>query len=816
MKRISLDGIWKITLDSTGESVEAKTPVTDFNAFFKSGKMEDPFYGTNENKVQFLGETGKSFERIFTVDSDLLKSKNVILSCDMLDTLAKIYINSKLIGKSENAYVRFEKDIKSVLKEGENEIKIHFDSPVEYIIKRQKEKPLPKNNNGTDGAPYIRKPACHFGWDWGINLPVSGILGKTQILAYDDEARDFTVFQKHENGAVTLEIETDIKTDKTGVFTAPCGEKTIFEIKNGKAEITVKHPQLWWTKELSGKDKQPLYTIKIDNTEKRIGLRTLKLDRGADKYGHNFRFILNGVPIFAKGANVIPPDAMADRIDERAERKMIDDCVAANFNMIRIWGGGYYGSDHLYDLCDENGILVWQDFMFACLMYPFYEEEYLNNVLNEIKYNVKRVMHHASLALWCGNNEIEFMFTYLPEQSEIVKWYRKFFYDILPSEIRKYDRKTPYIETSPIGDGFRKNITADKCGDTHMWHVWHGGKNLKYYTKRYTRFMSEYGMESLPSIDCIAQFADRSEMNLFSKTMLHHQKCLSGNAKMKYYLLERYNEPDRFDDLIYLTGLIQSQCVGNAAQHFRRNKGRCNGSLWWQLNDCWGAPSWSSVDYFGKWKPLMYDAKRFFSPVALSVNERHKKVEIHLLNDTLESGNYTVKARIMDFDGKTLSETVENVYSKAGEPKKAAVIATDGFDKRKCFLKAELYKDGVNIFDTTCVFAPERTLDLKRAKIKMYVTGNKMTLESNTYARSVFIDIRGESAPLSDNSFDLIPGEQRVIRLEKDCRIDPQSISVKCVNNVKSSHTDRERIAYRIKFAAQPENIANMFYYTFS
>ena len=816
MKKLSLDGIWKITLDSTGESAEAKTPVTDFNAFFKSGKIEDPFYGTNENKVQFIGETGKVFERTFEIDGDMLKSENVVLSCDMLDTLAEIYINSKLIGKSESAYIRFEKDIKSVLKEGKNEIKIHFDSPVEYITKRQKEKPLPKNCNGTNGAAYIRKPACHFGWDWGINLPVSGITGKIQILAFDSEVRDFTVLQKHENKTVTLEIETDIKADTTGELTEPNGKTTSFEITAGKACIKIDEPELWWTRELSGKEKQPLYTIKIDSVKKRIGLRTLKLDRGADKYGHNFRFILNGVPIFAKGANVIPPDAMADRIDDSKEQKIIDDCVAANFNMIRIWGGGYYGSDHMYDLCDENGILVWQDFMFACLMYPFYEEEYLSNVLSEVKYNVGRIMHHASLALWCGNNEIEFMFSYMPEQSEIVKWYRRFFYDILPAEIRKQDRKTPYIETSPIGDGFRKNITADKCGDTHMWHVWHGSKNLKYYTKRYTRFMSEYGMESLPSTDCIEQFADKSEMNLFSKTMLHHQKCLSGNAKMKYYLLERYEEPNKFDDLIYLTGLIQSQCVGNAAEHFRRNKGRCNGSLWWQLNDCWGCPSWSSVDYYGKWKPLMYDAKRFFSPVALSVNEKHSHAEIYLLNDTLQSGKYKVRTRIMDFDGKTLSEINNEVYSKAGEPQKAAEISTAGFDKKKCFLIAELYKDGEKIFEKTAVFAPERSLDLKRAKIKVYVSKNKLTLESSSYARSVFVDIKGERTPLSDNSFDLIPGEQKVIYLEKDCRIDPQSISVKCVNNVKSSHTDAERIAYRIKFAVQPENIANMFYYTFS
>lgn len=816
MKELSLDGVWKITLDATDESVEASTPATDFSAFYKGGKISDPLYGTNESRVQFIGETGKSFARRFRVDGDLLEHKNVILSCDMLDTLADIYINSELIGRSENAFIRFEKDIKNILRIGENEIRIHFDSPVQYIKMRQKEKPLPKNNNGTDGAPYIRKPACHFGWDWGVNLPVSGILGKTRILAFDSEVRDFTVFQKHENGSATLEVTAIPAVNASCTLTHPDGRQEIFEIKDGAAAITVSEPELWWTRELSGKEKQPLYTLEIGAVKKRIGLRTIELDRSADKYGSNFRLIVNGAPIFAKGANVIPPDAMADRIDEKVLERMIDDCTAANFNMIRIWGGGYYGSDYLYELCDENGILVWQDFMFACLMYPFYDKTFLNNVLREVKYNVSRIMHHASLALWCGNNEIEFMFAHLPKGLETVKWYKKFFYDILPAEIRKYDGVTPYIETSPIGSGFRKNITADKCGDTHMWHVWHGGKSLDYYTKRYTRFMSEYGMESLPSADCIRQFAGEDEFDLFSETMLHHQKCRGGNAKMKYYLLERYKEPDSFDDLIYITGLVQSRCVGSAAMHFRRSKGRCNGALWWQLNDCWGCPSWSSVDFYGKWKPLMYDAKRFFSPVALSVKENGKEAEIYLLNDTLRSAGYTVKAKIMDFDGKTVCETVEQVYSTAGKPEKAAVLSTAGCNRRRHFIKAELYKDNEKISEVTEVLAPEKTLALKRAHIRIYAQGSTLTLESDTYARSVFIDIAGERTPLSDNGFDLVPGEQKTVRLLEERTINPAAVTVKCVNNVKSSHSAAEGAAYRLKFAAKPENIANMLYYTFS
>lgn len=815
MKTISLNSAWQMTMPGE-KAYAAEAPASDYNVLLKNGVIKDPFYGTNENSALYIGETDKSFSRVFTIDGGFLESKNVILQCESLDTLAEIYINGQPAGKSENAYVQFEKDVKEYLKEGENSIEIRFASPVEYVKRRQRKKALPRNANGINGVPYIRKPACHFGWDWGINMPVSGIMGGVKIISFDNEIRNFSISQAHESAAVVLKIQTDINKNSAGTVTAPDGKEFDFKIENGRAEIRIENPELWWTKELSGKDTQPLYTVKIENAVKRVGLRTLELDRKADTYGNNFRFILNGVPVFAKGANVIPPDAMADRINASSFEKIVDDAVRANFNMLRIWGGGYYGSDELYDLCDEKGILVWQDFMFACLMYPFYEKDFLENVLGEVKYNVSRISHHASLALWCGNNEIEFMFTYLPENSEIVKWYRKFFYDILPGELRKFDKKTPYIETSPIGDGFRKNITADKCGDTHMWHVWHGGKNLKYYTKRYTRFMSEYGMESLPGEDCIGQFAEKEEMDLFSKTMLSHQKCLSGNSKMMFYLLERYKKPEKFTDLIYLTGLIQAQCVGNAAEHFRRCKGRCNGALWWQLNDCWGAPSWSSVDYYGKWKPLMYEGKRFFSPVALSVKEKGDEAEIYLLNDTLESAEYEISVKIRDFDGKTFCEERKKVFSTAGNPLKALTVSVNETDPKSSFLQAELFRDGKKIFEKTAVFEPERKLRLKKAKIRVLVDTDKLTLESDTYARSVFVDIKGESEPLSDNSFDLIPGEPKTIRLESRRRIDPAGITVKCVNNVKSSFSEAQRTAFRLGFSLKPENIANMFYYTFS
>lgn len=817
MERMSLAGKWILHMDKQDRDYEADVPCSDYGTLLKNGAIDDPFYKTNEHKYLFIAETGKSFKRSFKISQEQLEYRKALLRCQMLDTLAQIYINGQMADISSNAYVCSETNITDYLHEGENTIEIHFLSPIEYVKSKQSEAPLPPNANGIDGVPYIRKPACHFGWDWGINMPVSGIFGNIEILFYNNEIRDFWVRQEHsENGEVKLYIKANKALDSSGQIITPSGESIAFGIEKGNACVTIKNPELWQTRELSGKEKQPLYTVCVAGIKKRIGLRTIVLDRSEDEYGSNFRFILNGVPIFAKGANVIPPDAMADRIGKKTAEKIVSDAVHANFNMLRIWGGGYYGSDELYDLCDEYGILVWQDFMFACLMYPFYDEVFLKNVLDEVKYNVRRISSHPSLALWCGNNEIEFMFQHLPSTLKIVKWYKEFFYEILPGELRRYDKDTPYIETSPIGSGFRKNITADKCGDTHMWHVWHGSKDLSYYGKRYTRFCSEYGMESFPSEDCILQFATQKDMQLKSDVMQSHQKCASGNDKMLFYLYEKFNKPAKFADLIYLTGLTQAECVANGAEHWRRNKGRCNGALWWQMNDCWGAPSWSSVDYFGKWKPLMYAGKRIFAPITISLRQADGGIELYVLNGTQKDEEYTAVITFKDFTGKELRSKSLLIKSHAGESQKAFYISAGGLKKASCFAQAELLKGGKTVLSRTAVLLPERKLKLQHAKITLYLSGNEMTLESNTFARSVFVDIKGESAPLSDNCFDLVPGEKKTIRLEKDCKIDPKSISVKCVNNITYAGGDAERTRFRMAFSAQPMNIANKIYYSIS
>ncbi len=814
MKKISLNGKWNMFLESAKRNYTVNVPCSDYGAMLVGGEISDPFYGTNENDCLFVSESDKWFERSFMLEADDLKHDEIILSCKMLDTICEIYLNGILAGEGKNAYVGCKFNVKKFLKEGENEIKIKFASPVNYVKKRQKEAPLPRNANGINGVSYIRKPACHFGWDWGPNVPLSGILGDIELLLSDSEITDFSIRQIHKNGSVTLDITSIGNGKPQGEIITPSGEKIPLRFENGRASAVIENPQLWWTYELSGADVQPLYTVSVGGITKRIGLRTIILDRGEDEYGSNFRFILNGEPIFAKGANLIPQDAIADRITDEKLEKTVNDARLANFNMIRIWGGGYYGSDKFYDLCDEKGILVWQDFMFACLMYPFYEDDFLSCVKEEIEYNVKRISHHASLALWCGNNEIEFMFSYLPEKSEIVKAYRDFFYRILPDELRKYDADTSYIETSPIGKGFRKSITADNWGDTHMWHVWHGGKPLDYYGKRYTRFCSEYGMESLPSLDCSAEFAPPEELGLYSKTMLHHQKCLSGNAKMLFYLLEKFNEPRNYDDLIYLTGITQMECVGSGAEHWRRNKGRCNGAIWWQFNDCWGAPSWSSVDYFEKWKPLMYASAQFNKAFTVSIETGKKTARFYIINDTLNVKECTLEYGAYDFDGNAVIINKKDITVGANSINSELSLELGGLDKTRNVVFARLLCENEQITERTKVLLPERKLKLKKADIKCSVINNEIILESSTYARHIFVDIRGESTPLSENCFDLFPNKIKKIRLTNGAFIDPNFVTVKCVNNVEYAGNDFAGRIFRLKFNLKPENIANRFYYS--
>lgn len=820
MKEYILNGEWILTREKTGDSCAVAVPGDNYTQLYKAGVIEDPYYGTNEKDVQWIGAENWIYERTFSLGEDDLQKRRVLLSCKALDTLCEIYINGKKAAEGKNAFISYEFDIKPFVKAGENSVKIIFFSPVEYALKLQDEKPLPKNCNGTNGIAYIRKPACHFGWDWGPSIPLSGITGDISVLCFDNRVKDIEIKQIHENGRVTLKMTPEVDGEGTAkvTLTYPDGREFTFE---GEAQTVIDNPQLWWTRELSGRDTQPLYTVsaRLENSEvtKKTGLRTIRLDRNPDKYGGNFCFYLNGVPIFGKGANWIIPDSLMGRCTNEVYDYYIDSALKANFNIIRVWGGAYYACDYFYNLCDEKGLLVWQDFMFACLMYPFYEEDFCENVLSEVDCNVNRIKHHPSLCLWGGNNEIETMFSYMPANLKIVQWYKKFFYEILKERVEKLDPDTAYIPTSPIGEAFRKGVTGDDWGDTHMWNVWHGQKPLNYYRRRFTRFCSEFGLESLPSLDAVAQFAGEKDMGLTTEVFNSHQKCVGGNRKMLFYLLEKFYEAERFEDMVYMTGLIQKECISDATEHWRRNRGRCNGSIFWQFNDCWQAPSWSSVDFTGKWKPLQYHARHFFEPLCVSVEETKHEFHIYCINDYNESRSIEIKYALKTLDGKTI---YAKTLQKTLNPLSSEAVAGDLIKgkKKNVFLSVKMYEGGQLVSERTKIFVPDRDLALESGTIEKSVSHDGKTLtvklSSPVFCRSVMVDIKNFRTPFSDNYFDLLPGEEKTVTVETEREFCENDVTVKSLADIPVKKSKLKAKLYRFKFALEPKNIANWFYYS--
>lgn len=816
MKTYNLNGQWNMTRVATGDEYIVNVPSDNYTQLLELGVIPDPYYKDNEKKVEWVGREDWTYEKTFVLTPDDLINRKVLLVCKALDTLCEVYVNDILVGKGNNAHLKYEFDIKDVAKEGENTLKIAFFSPTNYAEKMQKEKPIPKNCNGTDGAAYIRKPHCHFGWDWGPHLPITGITDGIWVECFDNRLTDVEIKQIHKNGKVTVKINpvVDGEGEVSAKIIYPDG--TEMPIENN--EITIENPELWWTRELSGKEKQPLYKVvaTLGDVEfsKKIGLRTIRLDRSKDQYGTNFCFYLNDTPIFGKGANWILPDSLMGRVTKDIYDYYIDSALKANFNMIRTWGGAYYTSDYFYEQCDEKGILIWQDFMFACLMYPFYEDDFRENVLTEIKYQIMRIKSHPSLCLWGGNNEVETMFAYMPENMKIVQWYKKFFYEILKDLVNELDPDTPYIETSPIGESFRKGVTGDDHGDTHMWTVWHGQKPLNYYRSRPTRFCSEFGLESLPSMDAVRQFAEESDYYITSDIFNSHQKCRNGNRKMLYYLLEKYYEPQKFEDLIYMTNLIQKECIQDATEHWRRNRHRCHGSLFWQYNDCWQAPSWSSVDHTGKWKALQYASRHFFEPVCVSVEDSKKDYKIFAINDLREEKNVKITITLSSVDGKVISS---NELTRTLSPLSSECVfgADIKGNKKEIFLSVKMFEEDKLISERTKIFVPDRDMKLKANTIIKSVSHENgeivVKLISPVFCRSVMVDIEDFREPFSDNYFDLLPNEEKVVTVKADSL---HEVTVKSLADIPVKGSKLKTALFRAKFFIEPENLANWFYYT--
>lgn len=800
---IQLAGSWKMKCTKDTDWQEAVVPGSVYTDLLRNGNMKDPFYGENEYESCQLSQYDYEYTRTFSVENSDLESRQLILVCEGLDTLAEIRINGMFVAKTHNMHRTYRFDVKSFLKPGENSIHILFHSPLQFVQQADEKKPLWGVSSTVPGYQHIRKAHHMFGWDWGPKLPDLGIF-RTIYIEKVQEARvkDFYVRQEHKEGRVTLHVEIEnemedqlIKKGKAdNTYTRKvliCNkEKEIVWEDSAELNITdsvtctIEHPELWWP---NGYGKQPLYTIivilsregmEISRKEKRIGFRSLTIKRKKDCYGETFGFEINGIMIFAKGANYIPEDNLSGRLCYEKTHKLLKNCVEANFNCIRVWGGGNYPENYFYDICDELGLIVWQDFMFACAAYDL-TRDFEANIKAEFEDNIRRLRNHPSLGMWCGNNEMESAWLYwgLPENEKLRQDYLTMFERMIPEAVTCFDPETFYWPSSPsAGGGFDKTC-EEGYGDAHYWDVWHGKKPFEDFEKLYFRFASEYGFQSAPSMKTIRTFAEEEDLNLFSNVMENHQKCIDnghGNVTLMTYLHHYYQTPKDFETTLYTTQILQADCLETAISHFRSHRGRCLGSTYWQLNDCNPVVSWSTIDYFGRWKAAHYVVKRCYAPTIIHMRKEENDLIFYVSTELLKAAEYTFvyqlvhqKKGILLSDSRELS--VEPLSAK--EIGRVTLPELNLEDERNCYMVYALQENGNEIAFRTSLIVKPKQFYFRNPEIavKWEESENtyEITLKAKEYARRVGIDFTNIDVVLSDNYFDLLPDKEKKVIIEK-------------------------------------------------
>ena len=812
MKTISLNGAWTLEIPASAfGAVPAAVPGSVYHDLLTAGCIEDPFWRDNETEALKLMENDFVYSRRFEVGADLLGCESVILRCEGLDTLAEIRLNGSLAGTAENMHRIWEYDVKSLLREGENDISVRFASPTKYIREAYALSRADGSSDAMVGFPLLRKAHCMFGWDWGPRLPDAGIWRPISLLGIDTaRIRDVLILQDHSRApdAVALTVRTNLEhvgAGETAVrvrVTGPGGET--FEACGEEAVIDIPEPKLWWP---AGFGDQPLYTVtvtlekdgaELDASEKRIGLRTMTVTRKKDEWGESFSHCVNGVDIFAMGADYIPEDNLLPRVNPERTRKLLTDARAANMNCVRVWGGGYYPGDAFYDICDELGLLVWQDFMFACAVYNL-TDEFEANITAEFVDNVRRLRHHPSLALWCGNNEMEQFVAqgeWVSSKRQAADYIKMYEY-VIPKVLKTEDPQAFYWPASPSSGGSFDEPQDPNRGDVHYWDVWHGLKPFTDYRNYLFRYVSEFGFQSFPCMETIESFTLPEDRNLFSYVMEKHQRNASANGRIVFYLSQMYLYPREMSELVYASQLLQAQAMQYGVEHWRRHRGHCMGAVIWQLNDCWPVASWASIDYFGRWKALHYYAKRFFAPVLISCHEEgilsqntnvnaepfalKKSARLNVSNETRSPFAGTVRWSLRRPDASVIREGSESVSVSALDTLWLDELDFSEEDTYGTYFAYELLDaGGLTVGGGSVLFCPPKHFRFADPALSVRREGDELVVTARAYARSVEI-LAGADTVLEDNYFDMNAGERRV----KIVRGEPGELSVRSVYDIR-------------------------------
>jgi beta-mannosidase len=798
MLTIDLNGPWQMKRTDDTQWIDARVPGSVYADLLRAERMEDPFYRDNEDKALALSYFDYEYTRNFDVDDKVLSQDKVLLRCEGLDTLAEININGHTLAHTDNMHRTYEFDVKGLLQEGHNVLRIVFASPSRYITEKHAENPIWGDANSMPGISHLRKGHSMFGWDWGPKLPDAGIWRNISIVAYSDaRLDDVHIQQQHEQGLAKVSVDVSAQVWSNNAVQASLlvlgtdGKTIVYENEQtlsketpgSRFDIDILSPELWWP---NGYGKQPLYTVKvglfhegqtIEEKSYTIGLRTLGLKREKDEWGESFAIEVNGVAIFAQGANYIPEDNILSRNSKERTETLIRNCVEANFNCIRVWGGGVYPNDDFFDLCDRYGLVVWQDFMFACAIYEM-NDAFADNIRQEAIDNVRRIRHHASLGLWCGNNEMEEAWVTwgIPKTPKLRTDYLKQFEVLLVDVVRKYDPQRDYWPSSPSSGGSFDEPNDENRGDVHYWQVWHGLKPFTDYRKFYFRFCSEFGFQSFPSMKTVSSFTLPEDRNIFSYVMEKHQKNNGANGKILYYLSEHFKYPKDFESMLFASQILQAEAIKYGVEHWRRHRGRCMGSIYWQLNDCWPVASWSSIDNFGRWKALHYFAKRFHAPVLLSACEEGTSVQLHVTNETMSKVSGVIHWRLRDSSSRILEEgrteaAIEALQAKLCVELDFAEELKDGAALRQTYLEFALLVDGVEVSGSTVLFTRAKHFDFLDPQLRVELQETEQSFElivhADAFAKYVGLELRAADGIFSDNFFDVSAGDPKIVLLDK-------------------------------------------------
>lgn len=768
-------------MTGNGYNCSGTIPGSVYSFLLENQLMENPHYRDNELKATEIMDHEYAFTRQFDYIPDGVP---VLLCCDGLDTLCDIYLNGRHIAYTDNMHRAYEFEVTDKLASGMNELRLVFHPADAYIKEKLQEGPIFGASESMQGFGNLRKAHCMFGWDWGPRLPDAGIW-KDIYLLKKDSARllDIRLDQYHEGNKVfvTPIVKTDAPAQISISCTAPDGN--VFSlIANCKNEIP--NPMLWMPR---GLGEQHLYTIQVnllekdhivDSVTRRIGLRVVKLIREKDKYGQSFMHEVNGIRFFAMGADYVPEDNILSRVTEERTRTLLQHCYDCNFNAIRIWGGGFYPADYFFDTCDELGLVVFFDLMFACSSINI-NDEMMDNLRVEVTQNLTRLRHHPSIVLISGNNEIELWTTNHPEPYHR---YLDLFEDMIPEVVEQVCPNIPYVPSSPSSVGHFMDPQNENYGDCHYYDVW-VGKPISEYRSHYFRYLSEFGFQSYPGEKTVYSYTLPEDRNVFSRIMEMHQRCPVGNKFLFMYICDYYKYPVTLEQFLYTTQLLQADAMRYCIEHLRRNRGRCMGALYWQLNDIWPVASWASIDYYGRYKALQYFAKRFFAPVMISCREvgiqdsrsyitTERNVDfkttaqLSVNNDTLQPVSGVVSWALCSADGRVIRSGEQEITVPP-----LSVVTLDDMDFNKTdvyhnYIRYSFTTSGEIVSQGTSIFSPPKHFEFPDPHLKFEVNNDEITVFADSYAKSVEIYSLDSDFILSDNFFDMNPGSYTVKVLE--------------------------------------------------